>query len=88
MSNWSDIINLKIEKNYVPYNCLHLFALKVASKSQTERILEANFNFDIEDQNAAVLEDKRIVKIRKLNKKIGDNLKPLYNFRRQIYGQV
>ena len=24
-------INIKIEKNYVPYNCLHLFSLKVAS---------------------------------------------------------
>ncbi|WP_291566091.1 MULTISPECIES: ABC transporter ATP-binding protein [unclassified Clostridium] len=24
-------INMKIEKNYVPYNCLHLFALKAAS---------------------------------------------------------
>lgn len=24
-------INVKIEKNYVPYNCLHLFALKAAS---------------------------------------------------------
>jgi ATP-binding cassette subfamily B protein IrtB len=24
-------INIKIEKNYVPYNCLHLFALKAAS---------------------------------------------------------
>lgn len=24
-------INIKIEKNYVPYNCLHLFALKTAS---------------------------------------------------------
>jgi ATP-binding cassette subfamily B protein IrtB len=27
----SRVINIKIEKNYVPYNCLHLLALKVAS---------------------------------------------------------
>ncbi len=27
----SKIINIKIEKNYVPYNCLHLFCLKAAS---------------------------------------------------------
>lgn len=27
----SRVINIKIEKNYVPYNCLHLFALRAAS---------------------------------------------------------
>lgn len=29
--NMSKNINIKIEKNYVPYNCLHLFSLKIAS---------------------------------------------------------
>ncbi|APM37657.1 ABC transporter ATP-binding protein [Clostridium kluyveri] len=29
--NMSKNINIKIEKNYVPYNCLHLFSLKMAS---------------------------------------------------------
>jgi 5-methylcytosine-specific restriction enzyme A len=54
----------------------------------SERIMEANFNYDIEDKSAAILENKRIVKIRKLNKKIGDNLKLLYNYRCQICGQI
>lgn len=61
--------------------------LKQTVQSQSERIFEANFNFDVEDKTAAIFENERIVKFRKLNKKIGDNLKLFYNYRCQICGQ-
>jgi predicted restriction endonuclease len=60
--------------------------LKKAVLNHTERLFESNFNFDIEDENAEIFKSERIVKIRKLNKKIGDNLKLLYNYRCQICG--
>ena len=42
----------------------------------------------VEDSTSTILETERIVKIRKLNKKIGDNLKLLYGYRCQICGQL
>jgi len=57
-------------------------------QNQSERVMETNFNYDIDDKNATILKNTRIVKIRKLNKKIGDNLKLLYNFQCQICGQI
>jgi len=50
--------------------------------------MEANFNYEAEDKTAAIFEDKRIIKIRKLNRKIGDNLKLLYDYRCQICGRI
>lgn len=61
--------------------------LRQTVQNQSERILESNFNFDIEDNGANILENERIVKIRKLNRKIGDNLKQLYGYRCQICGK-
>ena len=61
-------------------------ALKQVVSGQKERILEAEFNYDVEDATSALLESECIVKIRKLNKKIGDNLKLLYNYRCQLCG--
>jgi adenylate kinase family enzyme len=60
--------------------------LKRTIQHQSERVMEANFNYDVEDKDAKILESKRIVKFRKLNKKIGDNLKLLYDYRCQICG--
>lgn len=64
-----------------------IFALKHVVKNKHERVLEASFNYDVVDENASLFETERIVKIRKLNKKIGDNLKLLYNYRCQICGR-
>lgn len=61
--------------------------LKQAVENQSERMLEAKFNYDVEDTKATILENKRIVKYRKLNRKIGDNLKLLYGYRCQICGE-
>ena len=33
--------------------------------------MEAEFNYDVEDSTSTILETEKIVKIRKLNKKIG-----------------
>lgn len=62
--------------------------LKQVVLGQKERILEAEFNYDVADGKSTILESERIIKIRKLNKKIGDNLKLLYNYRCQICGQL
>jgi len=64
-----------------------IFALKDVVKNQQERILEATFNYDMIDEKSTMFATERIVKLRKLNKKIGDNLKLLYNYRCQICGK-
>lgn len=55
---------------------------------QSERMVEAQFNFDVKDDTAGFKEKEQLVKIRKLNKKIGDNLKRLYGYRCQICGKL
>lgn len=62
--------------------------LRELVKDQPERILEAEFNFDRKDDTAGFRTKEQIVKIRKLNKKIGDNLKLLYGYRCQICGKL
>lgn len=65
-----------------------MVALRTAVSGKKERILEAEFNYDVDDPNATFLETDQIVKIRKLNRKIGDNLKLLYGYRCQICGRL
>lgn len=65
-----------------------IISLRQAVSGQKERVMEAEFNYDVEDSSSTILETERIVKIRKLNKKIGDNLKLLYGYRCQICGQL
>lgn len=62
--------------------------LKAAMQGQQERVMETKFNYDVKDSHSTLLESERIVKIRKLNKKIGDNLKLLYGYRCQICGRL
>lgn len=64
-----------------------ILLLKKAVEGQQERVMEAEFNYDVEDSSVGFMESERIVKIRKLNRKIGDNLKLLYGYRCQICGQ-
>ena len=65
-----------------------ILLLKQVVTMQPERVLESNFNYDIIDKDTGIFEDERIVRIRKLNRKIGDNLKLLYDNRCQICGKV
>ena len=62
--------------------------LRDSVQQQTEWIMETGFNYDVLDENASIFEDKRIMKIRKLNRSIGDNLKLLYEYRCQICGEA
>lgn len=64
-----------------------IYALKNFVQNQPEHLIEASFNYDVVDENSTIFETERIVKIRKLNRKIGDNLKLLYNYRCQICGK-
>ena len=59
-----------------------------ASSSETiERALKT-IEYELEDKNSDIEKRLQIVKIRKLNRKIGENLKLLYEYRCQICGQI
>jgi len=55
--------------------------------NQPDRIYETNFNYNEVDENATIVLDKRLVKIRKYNSSIGKNLKTMYDYRCQICGE-
>lgn len=61
--------------------------LREMLSGQSERTVEAEFSFDSADKTAGIIQKERIVKIRKLNRKIGENLKQLYEYRCQICGR-
>ena len=58
--------------------------LRSEMDGQPERVMEAVFNYDVKDETAGFTFSDRHVKIRKLNHKIGENLKLLYGYRCQI----
>ena len=55
---------------------------------EDDRVAEDILNYDLVDTNSSIVTDKRFVRIRKLNRKIGDNLKLLYGYRCQICGDL
>lgn len=63
-------------------------SLRDIMAGSSERVMEAEFNYDTKDNTAGLESKIQIVKIRKLNKKIGDNLKKLYSYRCQICGKM
>ncbi len=65
-----------------------LQALQHVVAGKSERALETELDFDLEDESSSIIEQPGIRKIRKLNRKIGDNLKRLYSYHCQICGQV
>lgn len=83
------IYTTEYEDSYVLDTILanDIYELKAAVKGQEERVMEASFNYDVSDNQSTLLVAERIIKIRKLNKKIGDNLKLLYDYRCQICGE-
>ena len=62
--------------------------MKKAIQGMKERSVENEIEYEIEDKNSGIEKRLQIVKIRKLNRKIGENLKLLYGYRCQICGQV
>lgn len=64
-----------------------IYELHNIVKNKPEVLMESRFNYDVKDSGAAIFESPQLVKIRKMNRKIGDNLKLLYSYRCQICGR-
>ena len=62
--------------------------MKKAIQGMRERTVENEIEYEMEDKSSGIENKLQIVKIRKLNRKIGENLKLLYGYRCQICGQV
>lgn len=60
----------------------------IFSITSTNEIGEAGLESDIQDEAVGYDQKNHLIKIRKLNKKIGDNLKRLYQYRCQICGRL
>lgn len=63
-------------------------AVKQDVAGKSEYLYEANYDIDMEDTTSTINEVQGVYKVRKLNRKIGDNLKLLYGYRCQICGQL
>ncbi len=57
-------------------------------KDQNEQQVETYFNTDVKDKTAGIYVNPRVVKVRKLNRLIGENLKLLYGYRCQLCGKL
>lgn len=55
--------------------------------SQDELVFENSINYRVTDPTADLVTNEKFVKIRKLDRAIGENLKMLYNYRCQICGK-
>jgi len=62
--------------------------LKEVLQGKKERMIEAEIDYDERDDGAGLNINQRLVKVRKLNRLIGENLKLLYGYRCQICGQL
>lgn len=76
------------EDTYVaePFTKGDLYLANEVISSQEEQVFEKSINYNVCDPTASILLDERIVKVRRLNRAIGDNLKLLYDYRCQICG--
>ena len=62
--------------------------LKDTVRGKQERLVESELNYEEKDEGAGIQISQRLLKIRKLNRLIGENLKLLYGYRCQICGQL
>jgi len=62
--------------------------MKTVVKDQPEEVLENAISYSAVDETSAIAKEPRLVNIRRLNQKIGENLKQLYSYRCQICGEV
>ena len=84
------IYTTEYDDSYIlePIVASDLEAYRSSIENQKERIVEASIDYDVTDPNAGFAENERLTRIRKLNRKIGENLKILYNYRCQICGKT
>ena len=62
--------------------------LKAEVQGKQERLVEAEIDFEDRDESAGIKVNQRLVKVRKLNRLIGENLKLLYGYRCQLCGRL
>lgn len=67
--------------------CSELNDIKSLIVKEKEVQYEAEVNYNKEDKSADILLREGLVKVRKLSRAIGDNLKELYGYRCQICGE-
>ncbi|MEA4971513.1 MAG: HNH endonuclease signature motif containing protein [Candidatus Pelethousia sp.] len=72
---------------FEPIGTTDILDLKQFVKNRPERVIETGFETLLQDKSAAIVEKAGIIKIRKLNRLIGENLKTLYGYRCQICGE-
>ncbi len=63
-------------------------ALRSLVSDKMERSFEADYDYEIKDKKSGITAQLQVVKVRKLNRKIGENLKLLYGYRCQICGKL
>ena len=90
MKEYLAIYTTEYDDTYIlePILASDLEIYKSSIENQKERIVEATIDYDISDPDAGFTENERLTRIRKLNRKIGENLKILYNYRCQICGKT
>lgn len=62
--------------------------LRETISGKEELLVEAEMNFEHHDAGAGIQINQRLVRIRKLNRLIGENLKLLYGYRCQLCGKL
>ena len=90
MKEYLAIYTTEYDDSYIlePIVASDLEVYRSSIENQKERIVEASIDYDVTDPNAGFAENERLTRIRKLNRKIGENLKILYNYRYQICGKT
>ena len=89
MKEYLAIYTTEYDDSYIlePIVASDLEVYRSSIENQKERIVEASIDYDVTDPNAGFAENERLTRIRKLNRKIGENLKILYNYRCRSAGR-
>lgn len=84
------IYTTEYDDSYIlePILANELSILRKMIPNQNEHTFESYVNGEVKDPSATYLQSSHITKIRKLNRKISDNLKLLYGYRCQICGKL
>lgn len=89
MKEYMAIYTTEYEDTFLvePVAAADIQMVKMAVQGLQERTVEAEFDYDVTDESSGLKLQIQVVKIRKLNRKIAENLKLLYEYRCQICGQ-
>ncbi len=89
MKEYMAIYTTEYEDTFLvePVAAADIQMVKMAVQGLQERTVEAEFDYDVTDESSGLKLQIQVVKVRKLNRKIAENLKLLYGYRCQICGQ-